>query len=89
MKLECAYCRRPLERLNTVESEVGDDLHEKVEYMCTNIQCQYGSRIIYEWKRPMQKKGYITIAMLNRREPQKSRLRRIFGGIAGQLTARL
>jgi lipopolysaccharide biosynthesis regulator YciM len=89
MKLECAYCRRPLERLNTLESEIGDDVREKIEYMCTNINCEYSSRVIYEWKRPLEKKGYITIAMLNRREPPKSRLRRLFGGFADQLSARL
>lgn len=89
MSIICAYCRKPLELLKSVESEMGEDLQEKAEYMCTNAECSFGSRIIHESRRPLRKQGYITVYMLNNREQPKSRLRRIFGDLAGQLSFRL
>ncbi len=83
----CAYCRRPLERLNTVESEMGEDLHEKTEYMCTNINCQFSSRIIYESKRPHVKQGYITIHMLQKKDPPKNWLRKLLDQHVGQMSS--
>ncbi len=86
--LVCAYCRRPLERLTGIESEVGEQLHEITEYMCTNIHCQFASRIIYQSSRPLQKQGYITVHMLNKREEPKSWFRKLFRD-TGQLSFRL
>ncbi len=86
MSMTCAYCRRPLERLSSIESEVGEDLHERTEYMCTNTGCQFSSRIIYESKRPLVKQGYITVHMLNNRVAPKGKLRKLFGELAGQLS---
>jgi hypothetical protein len=82
----CAYCRKPLERLNSVESEVREDVQEKTEYMCTNTGCEFGSRVIHESKRPLRKQGYITVYMLQKQPEPKSRLRRLFGEMAGQFS---
>lgn len=84
--ITCAYCGKPLERLSSVESEVGEYVREKTEYMCTNTQCDFSSRIIHEHRRPLQKQGYITVHMLQKRPQPKSGLRRIFGELAGQFT---
>ncbi len=86
--LVCAYCRKPLERLAGIESEVGEQLHETIEYMCTNVQCRFSSRIIYQSSRPLQKQGYITVHMLNRREEPKSWFRKLFRE-AGHLSLKL
>ncbi len=79
MSIVCAYCGRPLERLNSIESEVGENLHEKTEYMCTNIRCQFASRIFYESRWPHRKQGYITVPMLQKKDPPKSWFRKLFG----------
>ena len=89
MNIVCAYCRRPLERLSSIESEVGEDLHERTEYMCTNTRCDYSSRIIYESKRPLLKQGYITVHMLNNKVPSKGWLRKLFEDRVGQLSLRI
>ncbi len=87
MSLVCAYCRRPLERLNSIESEIGEDLQEKTEYMCTNTRCQFSSRIIYESRRPHLKHGYITVHMLQKKDPPKSWLRKLLEQRTAQLSA--
>ena len=88
MSLVCAYCGRPLERLNSIESEIGEDLHEKTEYMCTNIRCQFPARIIYESLRPQLKHGYIRVHMLQKKEPPpKSWFRRILDQQIAQVSS--
>ncbi len=82
----CAYCRKPLELMNSIQSEMREDLQVKSEYMCTNTNCEFGSRVIHEARVPLQKQGYITVHMLQKRQEPKSRLRRIFGELAGQLS---
>lgn len=88
MDIICAYCRKPLELLNSVESEVGENLHERKEYMCTNTRCEFSSRIIHESRRPLLKQGYITVHMLNNREEPKSWFKKL-GERAGQLSLSL
>ncbi len=88
MTIICAYCRRPLELLSSIESEVGENLHEKKEYMCTNTSCAYSSRIIHESRSPLQKQGYITVHMLNRKEEPKSWFKKLLGERVGQLSLR-
>jgi hypothetical protein len=84
--LVCAYCRKPLERLSSLESEVGEAVQERTEYMCTNTGCRFSSRIIYESKRPLHKQGYITVHMLNKREEPKSWIRKLFRERAQELS---
>lgn len=84
MTLLCAYCLRPLEPIHSVESEVGDTVQEKTELMCTNTRCRHGSRIIEQSSRPVHKDGYITMRMLSKKVPPKSRLRKLFGEMTGQ-----
>jgi hypothetical protein len=68
---------------------MGEDLHLRAEYMCTNTKCDFSSRIIHEFNRPLQKKGYITVHMLQKKKEQKSGFRRLFGELAGQVSLRL
>jgi hypothetical protein len=75
--------------MNSIESELGEDLQEKTEYMCTNAQCEFGSRIIHESRRPLQKQGYITVHMLLKKEEPKSWLRKLLRERTGQLSFRL
>ncbi len=88
MSIICAYCRRPLELLSSIESEVGENLQETREYMCTNTRCAYSSRIIHELRSPLQKQGYITVHMLNRKEEPKSWFKKL-GERAVHLSLRL
>ena len=85
----CAYCRKPLELMNSIQSEMCEDLQVKAEYMCTNTDCEFGSRVIHESKQPLQKHGYITVYMLQKRPAPKGRLRKLFGEMAGHLSLRL
>ncbi len=86
MSMVCAYCGRPLECLKSIESEIGEHLQEKTEYMCTNIGCQYASRIIYETTRPQLKHGYIRVHMLHKKDPPKSWFKKLFGERTGQVS---
>ncbi len=89
MSLLCAFCNMPLELINSIESEVGSTVQEKMEYMCSNPRCKHGSRIIHESSRPLRKDGYITLSVLHKKDPPKKWFWKLFGDRTSQPSLRI